>query len=130
MFNDKGQKISNVEWGLVIGALFAVDLIQIVLEWMVIGLVINPFVDIFVGMSFALYLQLRGQSMADPKRLFSLVGAFFAELVPGLDELPLWGLDGIISFLMARSNSATKGPEEIPNQSQNLLEDHDDQKAA
>ena len=103
--NKSGSKISNVEWGLVIGALFTIDLIQIPLEWLLIGLVINPFVDIFVGMSLALYLHLRGQSLTDPKRIFALIGTFVGEMIPAVDELPLWGLDGIFNMMLSKSDS-------------------------
>jgi len=103
---DNKSKISNTEWGLVIGALLMVDLVQIVLEWLVIGLAINPFVDIFVGMSLGLYLHLRGQSLADPKRIIGLVATFLGEQVPGVDAigLPLWTLDGIYNFLLSKSD--------------------------
>ena len=98
------SKISNVEWGLVIGALFTIDATQILLEWLVIGVFINPFIDIFVGMSFAFYLQLRGQSLASPKRLFALIGTFVGEMIPVVDELPLWGLDGIFNMVISKSD--------------------------
>ena len=98
------SKISNVEWALVIGALFMIDAIQIVLEWLVIGIFINWIIDIFVGMSFALYLQLRGQSIVNPKRLLGLVGTFVAEMIPVLDQLPLWGFDGIFNMVLSKSD--------------------------
>jgi len=81
-----------------------IGLIQIVLEWLIIGLFINPFIDIFVGMSLALYLQLRGQSMASPKRLFGLLGTFFGEMMPVVAELPLWTLDGIFNMMISKSD--------------------------
>jgi len=102
--NKEESKISNTEWGLVIGALLMIDLIQMVLEWLIIGLFINWIIDMFVGMSFALYLQLRGQSLANPKRLFGLIGTFFAELIPVVDELPLWCLDGIFNMVISKSD--------------------------
>ena len=75
--NEGGSKISNIEWGLLIGALFTIDLIQIGLDFLAVGAIINRFLDIFVGLSLALYLQMRGQSLANPKRLFVLIGTFF-----------------------------------------------------
>ena len=105
MSDTQTSKISNIEWGLVIGALLTVDLGQIVLEWLVIGLILNPFIDIFVGMSLALYLQLRGQSLASPKRLFGLIGTFVGELIPVVDELPLWCLDGIFNMVISKSDT-------------------------
>lgn len=102
------SKITNVEWGLVIGALFTIDLIQIVIEWLMswwgLGIILNWIIDLFVGMSLALYLQMRGQSMANPKRLLGLTATFVAELIPVIDELPLWGLDGIFNMVISKSD--------------------------
>jgi hypothetical protein len=97
------KEISNTEWGLVIGALLLVDLIQIALEWLAIGFFANPFIDVFVGMSFAFYLQIRGQSLSNPKRALGVIGAFFLELIPIVDELPLWCLDGIYNFIIYKA---------------------------
>ncbi len=117
----KGEsKISNIEWGLVIGVLFTFDLVQIVIEWLlgwlIIGVVINFLLDIFIGMCFGMYLQLRGQSLANPKRLAGLLGTFFAEMIPLVQELPLWSLDGIFNMVLSKSEkiiSAIPGGETI-----------------
>lgn len=102
------SKITNVEWGLVIGALFTIDLIQIVIEWLMswwgLGILLNWMIDLFVGMGLALYLQLRGQSMANPKRLFGILATFGLEMIPVVDELPLWGLDGIFNMALSKSD--------------------------
>lgn len=98
-------KISNIEWGLVIGALFTIDLIQIALDWIVIGFVLNPFIDIFVGMSVAFYLHIRGQKLTSPKRLAALLATFFGEMIPVVSELPLWGLDGIFNMAISKSDA-------------------------
>lgn len=105
----KGEsKISNIEWVLVICVLFAFDIIQIIIEWLlgwiVIGEVINFILDVFVGMCFGMYLQLRGESLANPKRLAGLVGTMFFEMVPLVQELPLWGLDGIFNMVISKSD--------------------------
>ena len=103
------SKISNVEWGLVIGALFAIDITQIIIEWLLgwigIGIFINWIIDLMTGMSLALYLQLRGQSMVNPKRLAGIVGTFVAELIPIVDQLPLWGMDGIFNMVISKSDT-------------------------
>ena len=113
MEDEKKSKISNTEWGIVIGALFVIDLTQILLEWLVIGLLINPFIDIVVGMSLAFYLQMRGQSLANPKRVIGLIATFFGEQIPGVDAigLPLWTLDGVYNFLLSKSEKII---EQIP----------------
>ena len=102
------SKISNTEWGLVIGALFTIDGVQIVLDLFVIGAVINRFIDIFVGLSFALYLQLRGQSLVNPKRLLALLATFTGEMIPVVDALPLWGLDGIVNMSLSKVDTIIK----------------------
>jgi hypothetical protein len=38
----KKSKISNVEWGLFIGALIVIDIAQIILEWLVIVYTVLP----------------------------------------------------------------------------------------
>ncbi len=105
------SKISNIEWGLVIGALLVVDISQILIEWLLgwigIGIAINWFLDIFVGMSFALYLHLRGEKMTDPKRALGLIGTFILEMIPVVDELPLWCLDGIYAMVLSKRKVIT-----------------------
>lgn len=106
--------INNVEWALVIGTLFAIDLIQIILDLLIIGTIFNRFIDIFVGLGLALYLHLRGQSLANPKRLAGLIGAFGIEMIPGADALPFWGLDGIYHMLLSKSEAKRARLHNIP----------------
>ena len=105
MAEAKKSKISNTEWGLLISALFVIDLIQIALDLLFqIGVVVNRFIDIFVGMALPFYLHIRGESMADPKRLIGLLVTFVGEEIPDVDALPLWGLDGIYNFTLSKAN--------------------------
>jgi hypothetical protein len=100
----KGSKISNVEWGLIIGALLVIDLVQIGLDLLAeIGVVINRFIDIVVGLSLGFYLQMRGQSLINPKRLFGLLATFIGEEIPDVDALPFWTLDGIFNMSISKS---------------------------
>lgn len=100
---NKKNQITNVEWGLVIGALLTIDLCQIVLDIMIIGFVLNPFIDAFVGMSFALYSVIRIQGGATNFKtlrsiLLSIFGTFLVEMIPAASDLPLWCLDGVYAF--------------------------------
>ncbi len=88
-------KISRGQWWLIISVLLVIDLVQILLDFMAIGLVANSFIDIIVGMGFGLYLQMNGQSLAQPKRLFALLGTLGLEFIPLVNGLPLWVLDGL-----------------------------------
>lgn len=108
MEEKKEPKIHNVEWGLLIGALLVVDLVQIGIDLVAIGVVINRFLDIIVGLGLGLYLQLRGQSLANPKRLFALLGVFGLEMIPVVDALPLWFLDGIFNMFISKSDKIMK----------------------
>ena len=100
MSSDKKQ-ISSVEWGLVIGALFTVDIVQwgILLITAGIGAVINEYIDLFVGMSFTFYLYIRGQM--DGTKLAAQVIAYFTEAVTG-GGAPVWGLDGLTMFFLSK----------------------------
>jgi hypothetical protein len=105
----KESKISYIEWGLVIGALLTIDIGQIGLEWALgwlagAGVFMNSIIDIFVGMSLSLYLQLRGQSMVNPKRLFSMIGVFGFEFISPFEEIPMWFLEGIFLMIIANSD--------------------------
>ncbi|MFZ2523594.1 MAG: hypothetical protein WAW92_04385 [Minisyncoccia bacterium] len=102
---NESSKISNVEWGLVIGALLMVDVFQIILNLAGgLGTILNRFIDIYVGLSLGFYLQWRGISMVNPKRLAGLLGTFALEMIPVVDSLPLWCLDGILNMVMSKSD--------------------------
>jgi hypothetical protein len=97
----KKSKISNIEWALVILALFMIDAIQFGLDWVGIGEAINWLVDIFVEMSFALYLYMRGERLGDWRRLADMAVTFFFEEIT-LSAIPLWGLEGIVNMLISK----------------------------
>lgn len=99
----KGSKISNTEWGLLIGALMWIDLIQFFLDAFAIGALINRFIDIVVGMSLGFYFWLRGVKM-DTKKVMSLIASFALEEVPAIDALPLWSADGIATMLWDKAD--------------------------
>lgn len=103
----KESRISNTEWGLFIGALAMIDGLQVLLEWLSLSLTsitINPLIDLFVTMTIPFYLYMRGEKMADSKKIVGLAGILFGELIPGLDELPLWCLYGVYLFVLSKSN--------------------------
>ncbi len=98
---NRGSKISNIEWGLLIGAVLTIDLIQAALDWLFgIGIVVNPFIDVFVGMSLALYFYLRGVKV-NLKKVATFAAGFGLEVFGfGLDTLPLWTLDVIAIMVL------------------------------
>ncbi|MHB0978314.1 MAG: hypothetical protein ACYC1K_02865 [Minisyncoccota bacterium] len=90
-----GSKISNLEWGLVIGAVAVVDVVQLFLNAFAIGILANRFIDIVVGMALPFYFWIRGVKM-NAKKILSLIASFVGEEIPVLDTLPLWTLDVIL----------------------------------
>jgi len=95
------SKISNVEWGMVIGALAIIDAFQAVFDLIGIpfvahiGMIINPFIDMAVGFAWPTYLYLRGVNLKSVKTVGSIALTFFCEAIPDVDALPLWFLDGL-----------------------------------
>lgn len=96
------SKIGNLEWGLVIGALILVDIIQILLDFVAIGIAVNRGIDVIVGLALPFYLHIRGEKMGDPKRLFGFLATLGLEFVPLVDGLPLWSADGFYNLALAK----------------------------
>ncbi|MEO8637925.1 MAG: hypothetical protein ABI430_03430 [Candidatus Taylorbacteria bacterium] len=99
------HKIGNLEWGLVLTATIICDAVQIVLDFFVIGAIINRFIDIAVGMILPIYFYLRGVKMTS-KKIWSMIGAFVGEFIPVVDALPLWSLD--VALIMAWEKAEEK----------------------
>jgi hypothetical protein len=106
-------KISNTEWGLLIGAALTVDFVQFLLDILVIGLGLNPFIDVAMGMSVPFYFTMRGQKMTQG-RIGTLITTFFLELIPGMDDLPLWSADIVLMMLMSKAEEKAKKLKESP----------------
>ena len=88
--------MSNTEWGFLIGALALMDLIQAALDLFAIGVVVNRFIDVIVGLSLIVILWIKGIRGA---RIYgSIAAAFGLEFIPLVDVLPLWTLDGLYAF--------------------------------
>ncbi|MES2213826.1 MAG: hypothetical protein V4465_00320 [Patescibacteria group bacterium] len=88
-----GSKISNAEWGLLVGALATIDLAQVVLDVFAIGLVANRIIDLTVVMALPLYLTFRGFKL-DTETMLLIGGSFLAEEIPVVDAAPFWSLVG------------------------------------
>jgi len=100
--------MGKTEWHFLIGAAVTVDLMQAMLDFFGIGLVINRFIDIVVGMALPFYLSIRGVKMTG-RRVGSIIGAFILEEIPGIDALPLWTAD--VLYIYATVRAEEKGEE-------------------
>ena len=108
------SKVSTFEWGIVIGLLIVIDIAQIILDGFVIGVVVNRIIDFVVGLALPFYLQIRGEKMSDPKRFLAWLATFGLEFIPVVDALPLWSLDGVYNFMLARArNKAAEAQEAV-----------------
>ncbi len=81
-----------------------IDVAQLVLDMLIIGVVVNRLIDIFVGLSFAFYLNMRGS--LSPRQIASVIAAFGFEFLPGLDAIPFWTLDAV--FIMLTDKAMNK----------------------
>jgi hypothetical protein len=68
------SKISNFEWGILIGAALILDIFQLVLDSFGGGIFINPPLDIFIGIALQQYFKRRGVK-ANWKQWISWIGA-------------------------------------------------------
>lgn len=103
---EKGTRINNVEWGIFIFVLLLIDIGQVVIEWLLIwigiSIAINIIIDAGIAFLIPLYLRLRGQKVGKPSQMFGLLGTLLLEMIPVIDELPLWCLDGVFYMIMAK----------------------------
>lgn len=99
----QGSKISNTEWGLVIGVLVVIDIVQFILDLYIIGILANRIIDFGVGMALPFYLKIRGVKL-DSKKIGGMILAFLLEQIPGLDALPLWSLDGVMNMMLDKAD--------------------------
>jgi hypothetical protein len=106
-----GSKIGNIEWGLVIGAVVLVDLVQLWLNVYVVGVLINRLIDIVVGMALPFYFWIRGVKL-NSKKVLSIIATFVGEEIPVFDSLPLWTLD--VLLIMAWDKADGKITKALP----------------
>lgn len=92
------SNVLGIEWGLLIGILIIIDIVQIVLDLLfAVGVAVNRYIDIVVGGALLLYLALRGE-FRNPQSRDRLILAFIAtiiiEEIPVADIAPAWSIDG------------------------------------
>ena len=98
----QGSRISNTEWGLVIGAAVMLDIGEWILDILFLGLVLNPFIDIFVGMALPLYFHLRGVKMNSKKVLTWISSGVLETFLAG--AIPLWTFDVVMTMVWDKAD--------------------------
>ena len=98
----KRTRISNTTGFFMIMAAGFMDGLQILLEWAIIGLFINWFIDICVWGLFFLWFKSEGVNLMNFKKGLVFNGLAFLEIIPVVGELPLWILDISIMIAMVK----------------------------
>ncbi|KKT20194.1 MAG: hypothetical protein UW04_C0034G0002 [Parcubacteria group bacterium GW2011_GWB1_43_8] len=89
----KEHRISGATGFFMLLVAGSMDGLQILLEWAVIGLFINWFIDICVWGLFFLWFKSKGVNLMNLKKGLIFNGLAFLEIIPVVGELPLWILD-------------------------------------
>jgi hypothetical protein len=99
------------EWIALIILTGLLDIVQVILDFFVIGVVLNRIIDIVVGILLPVYFWFRGVNMGDWKKLLTAFGGFALEEVGlgGDDGLPFWTLEvGVVwAFVVAEKKAAS-----------------------
>lgn len=103
------------EWILLGSVTAFIDLIQFILDFFVIGAVVNRIIEVIVGFSLLFYFQIRGVSMFNPKRAAAFLATLVGETIPVVDALPLWTFDVYVTYL------TTKGEEVLMEKAPNIV---------
>jgi len=104
-------RVSKTTGVLMIYTALFIDVLEMLLEWMIIGLVLNYFITIFAGLLFWLWFAIKGVPFwVKPSRLITLGITFLAELIPGLDATgfgEFWTVGILILVILVRLEDRT-----------------------
>lgn len=87
--NDE-RKIEKHTWVFMLAIAGFVDLVQIVADFLIVGVVVNTILDIFVWLTFYVWFKIYGVNFISIKRGLPFVGAGLVELIPALNAFPTW----------------------------------------
>jgi hypothetical protein len=106
------SRIRTGEWVALLGTTILIDIGQFILDFFVIGVIINRFLDVAIGFLLPVYFWLRGVNMSDWKKLLAAGGAFGLEEVGlgGDDGLPFWSAEvGAVWVITAAEQKLGRG---------------------
>lgn len=93
------SKITNFEWGILLGIALLIDLFQLALDALAVGIFINPPLDIFIGICFQRYFKFRGVK-GNWKQWISWIGAPALEFFTA-SIFPLgWVLEVLVTMII------------------------------
>jgi len=101
MEGEARKKITKITGALLISVALFIDLTEFFLDWVGIGLALNPVMSVFTGLIFWLWFTLLGIGWWNIKKLATATLTFFAEIIPGLDAIVgfYWTI-GIIAMIV------------------------------
>lgn len=104
------KRISFIEWLFVLGIAIFIDVTEFIVDLITFGVTeaIWPPIDMMIGGALAGYLWMRGQKLSNPKRLIPFLSVFGLEMMPLVQDLPLWSLDVIWNWFIAESPASVK----------------------
>lgn len=103
-------RLSNTTMVLMVGLALATDVVELVSEWLGIGLVISPLVAIFIGMTFWFWFNLKGVNfIGSTKKFITSTVTFIAEVIPGFDAIGgfFWTIGIVIMVIIVRLEDQT-----------------------
>ena len=113
----EGKQRISINFTIVIG-IFALttDLLQILLDAVVIGVVVNRVIDLLMTIIFWILFKMKGVSFTKT-RAFVFFGLAFLEMFPGVDAFPLWTLDvvAVCFMVMAEDKLGQTGKQIMSN---------------
>jgi len=122
---EKPRRITNTTAILMLASAGLVDLLQLLLTVAGgVGLVLNTFVAVFAGFCFWLWFKLKGVGfISDPKRFLTLMAESIGEVIPALNNLPIFLAGAIITIILTRIEDKTSIKVPIPGKGGKLALD-------
>lgn len=106
---EKPRRITNTTAALMLSFALLVDLIQALLTAAAgVGLVLNTLVSVFVGFCLWFWFKLHGVGfISDPKRFLTLMAQSLGEVIPAINNLPIFFAGALITIILTRIEDKT-----------------------
>ncbi len=109
---EKKERISSIEAMLMIGVALVIDLVQAFLEFILVGIVLNPFISIFAALTFWFWFHAKGVSFMSGKKIATSSVSALIEIFPILGGLPALtvGVLAMVSIVKTEDKLGIKLP--------------------
>jgi hypothetical protein len=98
------SKLSSITVIMMLSVAVCLDILELLLDFIVIGVVINPILDILAFLGFYIWLKIKGIDLigtkSGAKKAIAFFGTEMVDLIFAGGDLPLWTLDiGLVIFI-------------------------------